>query len=160
TTWNYLQVLSFFVLAAAVALLWSLVAWRRTNYPRLHDWLRVYVRFYVAYEMVLYGSIKVIKSQFPDPPLDRMLQPFRDASPMGLLWTFMGASDAYNVFTGAGEMLGGLLLTTRRTTLLGALVCIGVVGHIVALNFCYDVPVKLFSAHLLLMSVFLTLPDL
>jgi hypothetical protein len=33
-------------------------------------------------------------------------------------------------------------------------------AHVVALNFCYDVPVKLFSSHLLLMSLFLMTPDL
>jgi hypothetical protein len=79
---------------------------------------------------------------------------------MGLLWTFMGASEGYNLFTGMGELVGGLLLTTRRTTLLGALVAFGVMSHVVALNFCYDVPVKLYSAHLLLMAVFLLVPDL
>ncbi len=69
--------------------------------------------------MINYGAVKVIKAQFPNPTLDRLLQPFGDASPMGLLWTFMGASESYNIFTGAGELIGGLLLTTRRTTLLG-----------------------------------------
>jgi hypothetical protein len=78
---------------------------------------------------------------------------------MGLLWTFMGVSQSYNLFSGAGELLGALLLTTRRTTLLGALVCIGVLGHVVVLNFSYDVPVKLLSLHLLLMAVFLAAPD-
>jgi hypothetical protein len=57
-------------------------------------------------------------------------------------------------------MLGGLLLTTRRTTLLGALVSIGVLGNVVMLNFSYDVPVKLFSSHLLAMAIFLAGPDL
>jgi len=57
-------------------------------------------------------------------------------------------------------MLGGLLLTTRRTTLLGALVSIGVLTNVVMMNFCYYVPVKQFSAHLLAMAVFLALPDL
>jgi hypothetical protein len=33
----------------------------------------------------------------------------------------MGFSPAYEIFTGAVEVLGGLLLTTRRTTRLGAL---------------------------------------
>jgi hypothetical protein len=44
--------------------------------------------------------------------------------------------------------------------LLGALVTFGVMLHVTALNFCYDVPVKLFSTHLTLMAAFLTLPDL
>jgi hypothetical protein len=159
TTYNYVQVFCFVVLAAAVAAVWTLLDRRRLSYDRLERWLRVGVRFSLAATMILYGSVKVIKSQFPDPPLDRLLQPFGDASPMGLLWTFMGASASYNVFSGAGEMLGGLLLTTRRTTLLGALVCVGVLGNVVVLNFSYDVPVKLFSCHLLALAVFLAAPD-
>jgi hypothetical protein len=43
---------------------------------------------------------------------------------------------------------------------LGALVAVGVMSNVVALNFCYDVPVKLYSSHLLLMALFLLLPDL
>jgi hypothetical protein len=110
--------------------------------------------------MIIYGAMKVIKVQFYGPTLDRLYQPFGDASPMGLLWTFMAASEGYNVFTGLGEILGGVLLTTRRTTSLGALVCIAVMTHVVALNFCYDVAVKLFSLHLLGMAIFLAAHDL
>jgi hypothetical protein len=110
--------------------------------------------------MITYGSVKIIKSQFPDPPLGRLIQPFGEASPTGLLWTFMGFSEGYNLFTGLGEFVGGLLLTTRRTTLLGSLLCFGVLSHVTMLNFCYDVPVKLFSSHLLAMSLFLMAPDL
>jgi hypothetical protein len=72
----------------------------------------------------------------------------------------MGTSESYNIFTGAGELLGGLLLTTRRTTLLGAMVSFGVLSHVAMLNFSYDVPVKQFSLHLLAMSLFLMAPDL
>jgi hypothetical protein len=78
---------------------------------------------------------------------------------MHLLWTFMGASDAYSRFTGFGELLGGVLLCARCTTLLGALVSFAVMSHVVALNFCYDVPVKLFSSHLVLTCLFLIAPD-
>jgi hypothetical protein len=79
---------------------------------------------------------------------------------MQLLWMFMGSSIPYVIFTGAAEMLGGLLLAARRTTTLGALVCIGILSNVVMLNFSYDVPVKLYSSHLLLMAVFLAAPDL
>lgn len=57
---------------------------------------------------------------------------------MGLLWNFIGASAAYTIFTGVAEVLGGLLLVARRTALLGALVCIGVMSNVVLLNFSYD----------------------
>jgi hypothetical protein len=160
TTYNYVQVCCFLVLAAAVTLLWSVLDRKRPGHPRLHDGLRIYVRFALASAMIMYGAVKVIPAQFPAPSLDRLLQPFGDASPMGLLWTFMGASVGYNLFAGLGELAGGLLLTTRRTTLLGALVCLGVLSNVVVLNFCYDVPVKLFSLHLLAMAAFLVAPDL
>jgi uncharacterized membrane protein YphA (DoxX/SURF4 family) len=160
TTYNYVQVFCYFVIAAAVTLVWSLLDRRRLNYARLYEWLRVYVRFVLAAAMIGYGTAKVFPSQFPAPSFDRLMQPYGDSSPMGLLWTFMGASVAYNVFTGLGELSGGLLLVFRRTTLLGALVCIGVMTNVVMLNFSYDVPVKLYSSHLLLMGVFLAAHDL
>ncbi|HVG09823.1 MAG TPA: hypothetical protein VNM67_19135 [Thermoanaerobaculia bacterium] len=160
TTYNYVQVFCYLVISAAATLVWSLLDRRRRNYARLYEWLRVYVRFVLAVAMIGYGAFKVIPSQFPAPAFDRLMQPYGDSSPMGLLWTFMGASVAYNVFTGLGELTGGLLLAFRRTTLLGALVCIGVMTNVVMLNFSYDVPVKLYSSHLLLMAVFLAAHDL
>jgi hypothetical protein len=159
TTYNYVQVFCYLVLALTAAAVWTLLDRRRRDYFRLNEWLRVYVRFSLATAMISYGAMKVIPAQFPGPSLDRLLQPIGDASPMGLLWTFMGASKSYNVFSGLGEMLGGLLLLTRRTTTLGALVSSAVLVNIVMLNFSYDVPVKLYSCHLLAMAVLLMAPD-
>lgn len=159
TTYNYVQVVGFALLAAMAAAVWTVLDRKRASYRRLYEWLRIYVRFSLAFILLGYGVAKVINTQFPAPFLSRLLQPFGEASPMGLLWTFMGTSSAYTIFGGAAEMLGGLLLTVRRTTLLGALVSIGVMTNVVMLNFCYDVPVKLFSMHLLLMAIFLAAHD-
>ncbi len=159
STSGYIQVFCFLVISIAVALIWTLLDRKRRDHARLYEWLRVYIRFVLAVTMLEYGASKVFPSQFPAPTTDRLMQPIGDASPMGLLWTFMGASVAYNVFAGLGELVGGLLLTVRRTTLLGALVCIGVMSNVVMLNFSYDVPVKLYSTHLLLMAVFLAAHD-
>jgi hypothetical protein len=71
----------------------------------------------------------------------------------------MAASVPYTFFGGFMEALGGVLLFWRRTTTLGALIAIAVMSNVVMLNFCYDVPVKLYSAHILLMAAFLVLPD-
>jgi uncharacterized membrane protein YphA (DoxX/SURF4 family) len=158
--YGYVQIFCFVVISIAAALIWTLLDRKRRNYARLYEWLRVYVRFVLAVTMIEYGASKVFPSQFPALTTDRLMQPFGDASPMGLLWTFMGASVAYNVFAGLGELIGGLLLTVRRTTLLGALVCIAVMSNVVMLNFSYDVPVKVYSSHLLLMAVFLAAHDL
>jgi hypothetical protein len=160
TTYHYVKTFCHLVLAAAVAVVWTFFARNRTGYPRLDRGLRVYLRFALASWMIVYASFKVFKTQFPNPGLFRLQQPVGEMSPMSLMWTFMGASEGYTVFTGLIELLAGLLLTFRRTTLLGALASAAILSHVFVLNLCYNVPVKLFSFHLLLLAVFLTLPDL
>jgi uncharacterized membrane protein YphA (DoxX/SURF4 family) len=160
TTFNYVQVFCFLVVAAVATIVWTALNRNRLEYERLHTWLRVYVRFALATAMIQYGAAKVFQSQFPSLTYDRLVQPIGDASPMGILWTFMGASAGYTTFAGAVETLGGLLLVFRRTTTLGALVSAGAMTNVVLLNFCYDVPVKLYSSHLLLQCGFLLLPEM
>jgi uncharacterized membrane protein YphA (DoxX/SURF4 family) len=160
SVFRYVQLFCFLVISIAAALIWNLLDRKRRNYARLYEWLRVYIRFVLAVTMIEYGAWKVFPSQFMAPATDSLMQPYGDSTRMGLLWTFMGASAPYTFFTGLGELVGGLLLALRRTTLLGALVCIGVLSNVVMLNFGYDVPVKQFSVHLLLMAVFLAAHDL
>jgi hypothetical protein len=160
TTFNYVQVGVYAVLAGVVALGWSVAGRRQAAYPKLHAGLRVFLRYVLASAMLSYGLAKVFKTQFPDPSLMRLMQPYGESSPMGLVWTFMGYSTGYNLFTGGAEVLGAVLLCFRRTTTLGALVVVGVMSNVAALNFFYDVPVKLLSSHLLLMAGFLLVPDL
>ena len=157
---SWVEVFCYLALAVLATLVWTVLDRKRTHYTRLYEWLRVYVRFGLGVTMISYGAFKVIPSQFPHPSLDRLLQSIGDSSPMGILWTFMGASKPYNVFAGLAELVGGALLIFRRTMRLGALVCIAAMTNVVMLNFCYDVPVKQYSAHLLLMAIFLAAPDL
>ena len=159
TTFNYVQVLSFLTLAALATAVWSALDRRRPGYERLHQWLRLLIRFVLAGAMIGYGAYKVIPIQMPAPFFTRLIEPYGDSSPMGLLWTFIGASKGFEIFTGAAEMLGGVLLILPRTTLLGALVCLADTTMIFLLNMSYDVPVKLYSLHLLMMSVFLISQD-
>jgi hypothetical protein len=159
STYSYVLLFCYLILALAATAVWTLLDSRHDD-ARLHEGLRVYVRFALAAAMIRYGAYKVIPEQFGTPLPSDLLEPIGASSPMRLLWTFMGASIPYVIFTGAAEMLGGLLLAARRTTLLGALVCIGVLSNVVLLNLSYDVPVKLYSSHLLLMAIFLAAPDL
>jgi hypothetical protein len=155
----YLWDLCLLAAAAVATAVWTLVDRRRQDYQRLHPWLRLYVRYWLACILLSYGMAKVIKTQFPTPAPDRLEVPVGQFSPMGLLWTFMGYSTPYNFFAGGMEALGGILLFFRRTTTLGALLTMAVIGNVVLLNFCYDVPVKLFSLHLLLAAMFLAAAD-
>ena len=158
-TFDYVFVATLLLISLVIAVIWTLFDRKRLSYPTLYRWLSVYVRFALGTTMIGYGAYKVISSQFPAPTLDRLMQPYGESSPMGLLWTFMGASEPYTMFVGSAEMIAGILLFPRRTSTLGALMSVGVLSNVVALNFSYDVPVKLYSTHLLAQAIFLLLPD-
>jgi len=164
TTFDYVLVFVILVFAILVATAWTaVVATRRRPdrvSPRLFDASRVIARFYLGTTLLSYGWDKVVPLQFPLPGPDRLLQPYGDSSPMGLAWTFLGASTAYQVFGGLCELLGGYLLFWRRTALVGALVSAAVLTNVMAINYFYDVPVKLFSTHLFLIAIFIAAPDL
>jgi len=157
--YDYVLLLCLMVVAAIVTAIWSWIDRKRTNYDHLYQWLRVFVRLTLAVAMISYGANKLFRMQFPPPPSWRFVDYYGNSAPMGLLWTFMGMSRAYSFFGGCGEMLGGLLLIVPRLTTLGALVSFAVMSNVLMLNFCYDVPRKIYSVHLVLMSLFLLLPD-
>jgi|SRR6185312_1001219 len=157
---SWVETLCLLGLSLLVAVVWTLLDRRRTRYTRLYHAWKVYVQVGLGLVLIVYGGLKVVPSQFHRPPVSRLLQPFGDASPMGVLWTFMGASAPYTIFAGLAELIPGLLLVFRRTASLGALVAIPVLTNVVVLNYCYDVPVKLFSTHLLAIAIFLAVPDL
>lgn len=155
TTYDYVTLLFLFVVAILASLGWSFLDRKRASYNVLLYWLTTIVRYYLAITMLSYGYSKVFKAQFPAPDVFRMMEPYGESSPMGLAWTFMGYSQGYNYFTGFAEVLAGLLLFFRRTTTIGALVALVVSANIMAMNYCFDIPVKLLSTMMVVMSLFL-----
>jgi uncharacterized membrane protein YphA (DoxX/SURF4 family) len=160
TTYDYVTLFFIFITSLIGCIIWSVLDRKRTSYNKLYYWLTVIVRYYAAFTMLTYGFVKVFKLQFPFPSLHKLVQPQGNASPMGLAWTFMGYSRGYNYFTGFAEVLGGLLLLFRRTTKAGAIVTLLVMGNVMAMNYCFDIPVKLLSTMVVIMSLFLMAKDM
>lgn len=156
---NWTSILTALCCGVVLTLVWSLLDRRRRAHTFLSPWLWIFARFFLASVMFSYGISKIVPNQFQPPHLGRLLEPLGEFSPMGLLWTFMGYSQAYTIFAGAGEVLGGLLLCFRRTATLGALVTAGVMTNVVAMNYCYDVPVKLFASFYLATALGIATPD-
>jgi hypothetical protein len=154
-------VLSFCLLVIAVvaAAIWSVVDSKRKNYIAVAKWFRMFIRIALAGQMFVYGTSKAVPVQMPFPLLRQLIQPYGNFSPMGILWSFVGTSRAYEIFTGCAEILSGVLLIVPRTAMLGALICLADMTQVLMLNMAYDTPVKLFSFHLILISVFLLAPD-
>jgi len=159
TTYNYIQLFCYVSIALFATVIWSILDRKRKNYEQLLKFLVVFLVYYIMYAMFSYGFHKVYKLQFPDPYLSRLLQPYGESSPMGIAWTFMGASKGYTIFSGWAEVIGGLLLIFRRTRTLGGLVCFGVMLNVFVMNMCYDIPVKIYSFHLMLFSTFIFMQD-
>ena len=147
------------VLAFLIAGFWSVLDRKRNSYEKLNAWFLLFITYYLAYCLLLYGVIKLFYLQFIPPNLERLLQDFGQASPMRLMWTFMGASKTYTVFAGFSETLAGVLLLFRRTRTLGALMAIGVMLNVFMMNMSYDIPVKLFSFQLMIMGAYIAAQD-
>lgn len=140
-------------------LVWSAFDHRRREYRRAHAWLRIYLRYVLAAVMLSYGMFKVIPAQFPPPSLIQLITPLGEFTRMRLLWLSMGASPAYSIFTGLCEVSGALLLFSRRTATLGALIAAASLSNVVALNFGYGIGVRLNSTVYLLMALTLLAPE-
>jgi predicted DCC family thiol-disulfide oxidoreductase YuxK len=159
-TFNYVELLVDVVMALGVSIVWSIAARGRRVGAMTFDVSRVLTRYYLAWYLLIYGWVKVFPLQMPPPGPDRLLQPYGDSSPMGIAWTFIGASVGYQMFSGLAELSAGYLLFWRRTALLGSLAAMAVMLNVMAINYFYDVPVKLFSTHLFLYGLFIAAPDL
>jgi uncharacterized membrane protein YphA (DoxX/SURF4 family) len=155
---DWTEAFCLLVLAALGTAVWSLLDRRRASYSALDRWLRLAVRIALGSSLVVYGMDKVVPLQMPYPDLRRLVEPFGSLSPMGVLWASIGASPAYEIFTGCAEALGGILVLFPRTALLGGLVCLADTVEVFVLNMTYDVPVKLFSFHLILFCLYLLAP--
>lgn len=158
-TFAYITLFVNAISTVVIFIFWSLLDRKRKSYNTLLYWFLVFLRVVIVAAMLLYGFVKIFKLQFPSASLSHLLDPLGDFSPMGLAWTYMGYSKGFNVFVGFLEVLGGILLIPRRTQTFGALIVIGVMTQVAAMNFCYDIPVKLFSVHLILMALVIFITD-
>lgn len=160
TAFRWILIPCHAALAAVAAVVWSALDRRGSQDERLRSWLRFLLRFSLATALIVSGIAKVIPTQMPAPRPFQLLERLGELTPMRLLWTFMGASPPYQIFTGLTEWLGGVLLLVPRTTLFGALVALADMTMVVMLNLCYDVPAKINSLHYLVMGFILVAPDL
>ena len=159
TTLQWLTSLFLITTAAVIALVWSLSDSKRPSYRQFKYWTDAFICFFLLMMLIQYGAAKLFIGQMPVPTEGRLYQRVGDMSPMGMLWTFIGSSKAYQIFCGASEFFAGVLLLFQRTRFFGLLVSAAVMFHVFVLNMCYDVPVKQFSFYLFVMACYLAAPS-
>ncbi len=155
TSYGWAQLWLQLSVSVAAALVWSLFFNNRKNYNRLAYWFRIAVRYFVIINCFGYGIIKLFCLQMTFPSLSQLATPLGDYLPMRLSWMFMGYSTHYQFFSGLMEVIAGIFLLFRRTSSFGTLLATGVFINVMMLNLSYDIPVKLFSMHLVLMCLVL-----
>lgn len=147
------------VVAAAGTAVWSVLDRRRTHYRTLAGWYLLVFRILLAGQLLSFGFAKAIPTQMPEPSLTTLLTEYGDFTPMAVLWSQVGVSRPYEMLLGAAEITAAILLLIPRTALLGALLALIDTLQIVVLNMTFDVPEKISSTHLLLMSMLLLAPE-
>ncbi len=163
TPFHWVQLAWIAAAAALAAVVWTLASGPRETTARgagADHWIRMFFRFALAAQMFYFGMAKVIPTQFPPPPLVTLVKPVGDLTPDDLLWTFMGASVSYQMFTGWAEVAAGVLLVIPRTAIAGAVIACADMLQVFVLNMSYDVGLKQTSFHLLAISLFLLWPEL
>jgi hypothetical protein len=159
-TVDWIHAFVLLIACAAATTAWSILDRRRPQYATLHAWFHAFLRFAAGTTMIEYGMVKAIPLQMPAPSLTRLLEPYGNLSPMGVLWASVGASFPYERFAGAMELTAAVLLFVPRLSMLGAMLLVADSIQIFTLNMTYDVPVKLFSLHLIVIGLALLAPEM
>ncbi|MEO7983884.1 MAG: hypothetical protein ABI688_07370 [Bacteroidota bacterium] len=150
----YILVLLLFIIALLISLVSRLVKrWPLYSPPILGVIYRLSI-CYLALQLLKYGIDKIFKNQFYLPEPNTLYTPIGNVSRGLLFWTSMGTSHFYNIFLGSLEAIAAIFILIRRTRLLGLLMSGGILMNIIAINFGFDISVKLFSLFLLYLTLY------
>ncbi len=80
-------VLTFCVLAIAAigTLLWSAIDGKRLSHATAYQWFHLGIRVALGSQLLVYGFAKILPLQMPFPFLTRLIEPYGNFSPMGVL---------------------------------------------------------------------------
>lgn len=155
--YDYSRFLLITVLAIIGTFIWIIIdsKFQKDYDDKLNTLTRTILRYHVGLTLIIYGLAKVFMLQFGVMGLDTLESKVGDNNAMGFLWTFMSYSKFYTMSTGWIEFIGGVLLLFRRTTFIGSFILFLSMINVVLIDIGYDVRVKMFAIHLLIMTVLL-----
>ncbi len=142
--------LSFEIILGAHLLLGAIIGvvlfliWRREEKKLGHisqtlpGILQGFIRWWLAFQISLYGFAKILKTQFHSVPY-RYDMPVGDLSGFSLTWFYYGYSYPLAVIIGLIQIVGSILLLFRSTTLIGVMMLLPVMVNIVLINGFYHI---------------------
>lgn len=154
------------VILAVLLLLFSLILafisrlkqLNKLQWHKIENVIRLIASYYLGWVLLKYGLDKLFKCQFYLPEPNILYSRVGDLDKDILFWSTMGSSYSYNIFMGISEIIPGIFLFFGKTRKLGLLLALGVLLNVVAINFSFDISVKLFSGFLLFIAFYLIGP--
>jgi hypothetical protein len=159
TAEEYCRLLVAVVIAALGAAIWTAADRRRPGARWVEQALWILLRYAIALGLASYAIAKIFPQQFGSLSPVSLETRVGELSPMALLWRFMEYSSVFSTFGGVMELAVVVLLCFRRTALLGALLCLPVMGTVMLMNLCYGVIVKLYAIMIVASALVLVLYD-
>lgn len=120
--------------------------------------LRTILAYYLSLILLRYGMDKILLLQFPEPEPNLLYTPMGMLDRDILYWSVMGLGKGYTFFIGLSELIPGLLLLFKRTRTIGAFLAFIILLNVLAVNFGFDISVKMFSMMLTLIALYLSAP--
>jgi hypothetical protein len=148
------------LIAIVGTLIWTSLDRKRSNYQQLYNWLRILVRYRLSLALLTYGFLKVFAIQAPFPSLANLNTPYGDFSDWKIFSLTLGIVPDYQAFLGVVEVLAGILLLHRKTTVMGATIVIFFTGNVFMSNLAYDGAEVVYSFYLVTLALFLIVYDL
>ena len=148
--YDYSRFLLIVILSIFIALTWSFL-FRKRKLIDEKTWLVKILRYHAGLTLILYRLSKVLVLQFGEMDLLSLESKVGSYTGMQFLWKFMSYSSFYTQVTGYVELVVGVLLFFRKTTFLVALPSLIAMVNVAVTDIGYDVSVKMFAIHLLLM---------
>jgi hypothetical protein len=113
-------------------------------------------RYVTSFFLLLYGFAKLNGSQFTilASELDR---PMGQVSGFWLTWYYFGYSPIYGNFIALAQVLAGILLMFRKTTLLGSCIAFPVVTNIIMVDVFYAIDIGALLVALLMEGALITI---
>jgi hypothetical protein len=111
------------------------------------------IAYYLSLQLLNYGFEKLFKGQFYLPEPNILYTPLGMLDKDILFWSMAGVSYEFNMFSGIVQVLAGLFLLFNKTRLVGFLCSLMIFINIVAINFSFDISLKLYASFLLFLSI-------
>lgn len=122
--------------------------------------LRLFCRYYIAYQMFTYAFAKILKSQFDLGLSSTIDESINSLNGFMLTWYYYGFSRTYGLIIAFTQIASALLLLFRKTERIGVVLFLSFMVNILLVNYFYEIDgAKSMSIRLTIMGVFLLLSD-